>query len=92
MNHKKLRGPLLCVSDNGTALTGTAILRRRRESGIERHDIVPGKPTQNACIESFNGRLRDKLPNETLFVSPAHARVVLAAWMIDCNTIRPHRG
>ena len=82
--------PLLCVSDNGTELTSMAILRWSQETGVEWHYIAPGKPTQNAFIESFNGRLRDELLNETLFVSLAHARVVLAAWMIDYNTVRPH--
>src|SRR5579875_857278 len=74
---------LLCVSDNGTELTSTAILRWCQEASVEWHYIAPGKPTQNAFIESFNGRLRDELLNETLFVSLAHARAALAAWMID---------
>lgn len=82
--------PLLCVSDNGTELTSMAILRWCQESGVEWHYIAPGKPAQNAFIESFNGRLRDELLNETLFVSLAHARSILAAWMIDYNTVRPH--
>jgi len=42
------------------------------------------------AIESFNGRLRDELLNETLFSSLAHARVALAEWWLDYNTIRPH--
>jgi hypothetical protein len=50
----------------------------------------PGKPQQNALIESFNGRLRDELLNETLFISLAHARAILAEWHLDYNTIRPH--
>jgi putative transposase len=49
-----------------------------------------GKPTQNAFIESFNGRLRDELLNETLFASLRHARVTLAARRKDYNTERPH--
>lgn len=52
--------------------------------------IAPGKPTHNAFIESFNGRLRDELLNETLFPSLHHARVTLAAWRTDYNTERPH--
>jgi putative transposase len=52
--------------------------------------IAPGKPTQNAFIESFNGRLRDELLNETLFPSLHHARATLAAWRNDYNTERPH--
>ena len=82
--------PLTCVSDNGTELTSMAILRWCQETQIEWHYIAPGKPTQNAFIESFNGRLRDELLNETLFVSLAHARMALAAWKLDYNTVRPH--
>jgi putative transposase len=86
-----LRGrPLLCVSDNGTELTSMAILRWCQETGVEWHYIAPGKPTQNAFIESFHGRLRDELLNETLFISLAHARAALAAWRLDFNTVRPH--
>jgi putative transposase len=82
--------PILVVSDNGTELTSMAILRWCQETGIEWHYIAPGKPTQNAFIESFNGRLRDELLNETLFVSVAQARTMLAAWLLDYNTVRPH--
>ncbi len=57
---------------------------------IEWHYIAPGKPTQNAFIESFNGRLRDELLNETLFPSLSHARATLAAWRMDYNIERPH--
>lgn len=82
--------PAMCVSDNGTELTSMAILRWTQETRIEWHYIAPGKPTQNAFIESFNGRLRDELLNETIFASLADARLALADWMIDYNTVRPH--
>lgn len=82
--------PAACVSDNGTELTSTAILRWSQESQVAWHYIAPGKPQQNAFIESFNGRLRDELLNETLFSSLAHARAVLAEWQLDYNTVRPH--
>jgi putative transposase len=86
-----LRGrPASIVSDNGTELTSMAILRWCQESRVEWHYIAPGKPTQNAFIESFNGRLRDELLNETLFTSLAHAREALADWKDDYNTVRPH--
>ena len=49
------------------------ILRWCQETGVEWHYIAPGKPTQNAFIESFNGRLRNELLNETLFVSLAQS-------------------
>jgi len=86
-----IRGkPLAVVSDNGTELTSTSILCWSQERQVEWHYIAPGKPTQNAFVESFNGRLRDECLNETLFTSKAQARAVLAAWRQDCNTIRPH--
>ena len=50
------------------------------------HYIAPGKPQQNAFIESFNGRLRDELLNETLFSPLADARAVLTKWRLDYNT------
>lgn len=61
-----------------------------RKGGIEWHYTAPGKPTQNAFVESFNGRMRDELLNETLFASLAHAREKIAAWVDDYNTGRPH--
>lgn len=82
--------PLSIVSDNGTEFTSMAILGWSQETQVEWHYIAPGKPTQNAFIESFNGRLRDELLNETLFASLAGARVALADWMEDYNTVRPH--
>lgn len=82
--------PLSLVSDNGTELTSTAILKWSQETGIDWHYIAPGKPTQNALIESFNGRLREELLNEVLFTSLAHAGAELAAWLTDYNTRRPH--
>jgi len=82
--------PLSVVSDNGTELTSTAILNWCQETGVEWHYIAPGKPTQNAFIESFNGKLRDELLNETLFDSLAHARAALAEWKTDYNDFRPH--
>ena len=86
-----MRGkPATVVSDNGTELTSMAILRWSQESRIEWHYIAPGKPQQNAFVESFNGRLRDELLNETLFTSLGHVREALAAWRIDYNTVRPH--
>ena len=88
-----IRGrPATCVSDNGTELTSTAILRWSQERLVEWHYIAPGKPQQNAFAESFIGRLRDELLNETLFSSLSHARDVLAIWKDDYNNFRPHSG
>ena len=56
--------PLTVVSDNGTELTSTSILRWSQERQIEWHYIAPSKPTQNAFVESFNGRRRDECFNK----------------------------
>ena len=88
--HRSPRPAAMIVSDNGTELTSMAILRWSQEQRVEWHYIAPGKPQQNAFIESFNGRLRDELLNETLFSSLAHAREALAIWRNDYNTVRPH--
>jgi putative transposase len=82
--------PRTIVSDNGTELTSNAILASADDSCTGWHSIAPGKPMQNGFVESFNGRLRDELSNETLFRSLPHARVALEAWRQDCNTRRPH--
>ena len=57
---------------------------------MEWHYIAPGKPMQNGYVESFNGRMRDELLNETLFLSLDHARAEIAAWVEDYNGERPH--
>ena len=82
--------PASIVSDNGTELTSMAVLRWSEERGVGWHYIAPGKPTQNAFVESFNGKLRDECLNETIFTSLRHARIVLANWRADYNHVRPH--
>lgn len=82
--------PGMIVSDNGTELTSNAILAWCAEHKLQWHYIAPGKPMQNAFVESFNGRMRDELLNETLFRDLDHARVVVADWAVDYNTKRPH--
>ncbi|WP_246465618.1 transposase, partial [Novosphingobium jiangmenense] len=74
----------------GTELTSNAVLAWCGELGVEWHYIAPGRPMQNGYVESFNGRMRDELLNETLFMSLAHARVEIAAWVEDYNRERPH--
>lgn len=82
--------PTMIVSDNGTEFTSTAILRWQEERGVAWHYIQPGKPIQNAFVESFNGRLRDELLNETLFSSLSEARRIVEDWRLDYNGERPH--
>ena len=61
-----------------------------QEHQVGWHYIAPGKPQQNAFVESFIGKLRDECLNETLFTSLPQARAVLAAWQRDYNEVRPH--
>lgn len=82
--------PHTIVSDNGTELTSMAILKWCQDTGVEWHYIAPGKPTQNAFVESFNGSFRDECLNETLFSSLDEARTQIAIWKEDYNRQRPH--
>jgi transposase InsO family protein len=54
------------------------------------HFIAPGKPIQNAFVESFNGRMRDEFSNETLFFDLDDARSKVVEWVADYNGERPH--
>ena len=82
--------PGMIVSDNGTELTSNAVLAWCGEAGITWHYIAPGRPMQNGYVESFNGRMRDELLNETLFLGLDHARCAIAEWIEDYNAERPH--
>jgi putative transposase len=82
--------PSTIVSDNGTELTSRAVLEWTNKTRLEWHYIAPGKPTQNAFVESFNGRFRDECLNEEVFASLAEARVLIETWRRDYNNVRPH--
>ena len=82
--------PKEIVLDNGPELTGQALDRWAYERAVRLHFIDPGKPVQNAFVESFHGRLRDECLNQHWFVSLADARRTLEAWRIDDNGVRPH--
>lgn len=83
-------GPREIVLDNGPELAGKALDAWAHEHHIHLHFIDPGKPVQNAVIESFNGRLRDECLNQHWFTSLADARVIVEAWRQDYNHERPH--
>ncbi len=86
-----IRGkPQMIVSDNGTEFTSNAVLSWAKEHRVEWHYIAPGRPMQNGYVESFNGRMRDELLNESLFLDLEHARQLISAWVTDYNTARPH--
>ena len=80
----------MIVSDHGTEFTSNAILSWTEEQRVEWHYIAPGKPMQNGFVESFNGRMRDELLNESLFLDLDHSRQLIGDWVADYNTARPH--
>jgi transposase InsO family protein len=82
--------PNMIVSDHGTEFTSNAILAWSKDHRVEWHYIAPGKPMQNGYVESFNGRMRDELLNESLFFGLDHARSAITEWREDFNTARPH--
>lgn len=82
--------PGMIVSDHGTEFTSNAILAWSQDHIVDWHYIEKGKPMQNGYIESFNGRMRDELLNESLFFGLDHARSALVEWVKDYNTTRPH--
>ena len=87
----KFRGyPRAIRTDNGPEFTARAFLAWTRSNQIEHVLIQPGCPTQNACIESFNGSFRDECLNEHWFISLADARGEIARWRRDYNETRPH--
>jgi DNA ligase D-like protein (predicted ligase) len=71
-------------------VTSNAILGWAKDHGVEWHYIAPGKPMQNGYIESFNGRMRDELLNESLFLDLDQVRQLIDAWTADYNTAKPH--
>jgi putative transposase len=82
--------PKAITVDNGPEFTGRALDAWAYERGVALEFIQPGKPVQNAHIESFNGRLRDECLNEHWFSTLPDARAIVEAWREDYNEVRPH--
>jgi putative transposase len=82
--------PQTLRTDQGPEFTGRALDQWAYERGIELRLIEAGKPTQNAYVESFNGKFRDECLNEHWFATLAEARAIIAAWRVDYNERRPH--
>src|SRR5438477_10089026 len=82
--------PLAIRCDNGPELTSRHFLAWGVERQIELVHIQPGKPTQNAHVESFHGRLREECLNVSWFQNLFDARRKIAAWKIEYNEERPH--
>jgi len=84
--------PKIIRTDNGKEFCGKAMLTWAHERGIALRLIEPGKPNQNAYVESFNGRFRDECLNEHWFTSLAHAQVVIETWRREYNEERPKKA
>ena len=84
--------PQVIRTDNGKEFCGRAMLNWCHGRGVNLRLIEPGKPNQNAYIESFNGRLRDECLNENWFTSLAHAQTVIEAWRREYNEERPKKA
>jgi putative transposase len=82
--------PRSITVDHGTEFQSRALEDWAYRRGVQLDFIRPGKPVENAFIESFNGRLRDECLNVHQFASLADAQAVLEAWRLDYNTRRPH--
>jgi len=76
--------------DNGPEFDGKVLDQWAYRTGVQLSFIRPGKPNENAYIESFNGKFRDECLNEHWFISLAQAREIIEAWRLEYNTERPH--
>lgn len=87
----RFRGyPKAIRTDQGPEFTGKALDQWAYNNGVQLKLIQAGKPTQNAFIESFNGRFRDECLNDHWFTSLFEARILIASWRRDYNQHRPH--
>lgn len=86
------RQPLHIVVDNGPEFASKAVDQWAARCGVHLRFIDPGKPIQNAFVESFNGKFRDECLSQHWFISLEEARDVSEAWRVDYNERRPHQS
>lgn len=84
--------PRIIRTDNGKEFCSRAMIQWAHEKGVTLRLIEPGKPNQNAYIESFNGRLRDECLNEHWFRNLLHARALMEIWRREYNEDRPKKA
>lgn len=90
---KGARGlPAQLVCDNGSEFTSRAFLAWSQQNNLDVRYIRPGKPTENAFVESYNGKLRDECLNQHWFYNLEEARQRIEQWRDDYNHYRPHRS
>jgi putative transposase len=84
--------PQVLRSDNGREFIAASLRDWLAEQGVQTAFIEKGSPQQNAFVERFNGTMRDELLNGEEFANLLEARVVVNDWLVEYNTLRPHRG
>ena len=84
--------PRVIRTDNGKEFCGKAMVMWAYQQGVDLRLIEPGKPNQNAYVESFNGRLRDECLHEHWFTSLLHARTLIETWRREYNEERPKKA
>lgn len=82
--------PRFLQMDNGPEFRSKALDVWSKKNGVQLDFIEPGKPTQNGHIESFNGRFREECLNQEWFSTIKEARLLVEAWRVEYNTVRPH--
>jgi transposase InsO family protein len=82
--------PNVITTDNGMEFTSRAVDEWAHRNGVKLGCIRPGNPIENACIESFNGRLRQECLIQSWFSSLEDAKIKIEAWWTDYNEHRPH--
>ena len=88
-----LRGKVAAIrSDNGSEFAGNVMDGWAFSRGIKLDFIRPGKPNDNAFVESFNGKFRDECLNENRFLTLIEAQTIIEAWRKDFNEERPHKA
>ena len=85
-------GPERIAVDNGPEFVSKALDAWADRNGVQLEFSRPGKPTDNALAESFNGRFRDECLDQHRFASLEEARQTIEAWRVEYNTERPHRA
>jgi len=82
--------PEIITVDNGPEFISKALDLWAYENSVKLRFIQPGKPTQNAYIESFNGKFRNECLNDNVFISLHSAQKIIEIWRQDYNSERPH--
>ena len=80
------------MCDNGLEFASTTLDRWAYENGIRLTFVQPGRPVQNPCIESFDGKFRNECLNEPLFFDLNGAQAKIETWRRDYNHVRPYRS